>query len=274
MGTYLPQQFPCYGHLWLNSPTTQSGKTKLLDVLWTVCHKAAEPQLEPTSAVLFRFPSAIGGTLLLDEIDNLSPEKRADVISILNHYNKDGVVFRNVPGKNKKYTLEKFSVYCPKVIAGINNLPDTLQDRCVKIYLHRKRATDKVERFMTGAYKEMEGLRNQIDAWGVRDIFRILGAYRDYKHLGVPKEADERLRNILEPLFAIAAALPKWVGDKLSEATRKLARDRRANEEESNAVVLGLQVLRENFPEGEDSWRLRSDQALDIFEDDVPGIET
>src|SRR5260370_23207498 len=32
MGTYLHQQFPCYGHLWLNSPTTQSGKTKHLDV--------------------------------------------------------------------------------------------------------------------------------------------------------------------------------------------------------------------------------------------------
>ncbi len=33
MGTYLYQQFPCYGHSWLNSPTTQSGKTKLLDEL-------------------------------------------------------------------------------------------------------------------------------------------------------------------------------------------------------------------------------------------------
>jgi hypothetical protein len=32
MGTYLHKQFPCYGHLWLNSPTTHSGKSKLLSV--------------------------------------------------------------------------------------------------------------------------------------------------------------------------------------------------------------------------------------------------
>jgi len=63
MGTYLHRQFPCYGHLWLNSPTTHSGKSKLLNVLWSVCHKATEPQLEPTPAVLFRFPSAVGGTM-------------------------------------------------------------------------------------------------------------------------------------------------------------------------------------------------------------------
>ncbi len=58
------------------------------------------------------------------------------------------------------------------------------------------------------------------------------------------------------------------------EATKKLARDRRAHEEETNPVVLGIQAVRENFPEGEKSWRLRSDKALEIFEEDVPGIET
>ncbi len=274
MGTYLHRQFPCYGHLWLNSPTTHSGKTKLLDVLWTICYKAAEPQLEPTSAVLFRFPSAIGGTLLLDEIDNLSAEKRSDVISILNHYHRMGVVFRNVPGKNKKYTLEKFSIYCPKVIAGINNLPDILRDRCLRIYLHRKRSGEKVKRFMPGFYDSLQPMRNQTEAWAVREAFRILSALRHHNRLDVPREADDRLRNILEPLFAIATTLPKWVNEKLVEGAEKLAKDRRGDEEESNAVVLAVQALRENFPEGEDSWRLRSDRAFAIFEDDVPGIET
>jgi CHC2-type zinc finger protein len=161
MGTYLYRQFPCYGHLWLNSPTTHSGKTKLLNVLWTVCYKATEPQLEPTSAVVFRFPSAIGGTLLLDEVDNLDPQKKSDVIAILNSYNSQSVVLRAVPGKKKDYTLGKFPTYCPKVIAGINNLPTTLQDRCIKIYLHRKKQTEEVERFMPGMFERQEDLRNQ-----------------------------------------------------------------------------------------------------------------
>jgi hypothetical protein len=75
-------------------------------------------------------------------------------------------------------------------------------------------------------------------------------------------------------LFAIAAVLPKWVNEKLVEGAKKLSKERMGNEEESNAVVLAVQALRENFPEDEDSWRLRSDRAFAIFKDDVPGIET
>jgi len=59
--------------------------------------------------------------------------------------------------------------------------------------------------------------------------------------------------------------MPGWVKEKLVEATEKLARDRGADETESNAVVLGVQALRENFPEDEKRWRLRSDQALEIL---------
>jgi hypothetical protein len=272
MGTYLHRNFPCYGHVWLNSPTTHSGKTKLLDVLSTLCYKATEPQLDPTSAVLFRFPSSIGGTLLLDEIDKLDPEKQSAVISVLNSYKSSGGVMRNTPGKNKQYVVEKFKVYCPKVIAGIDNLPETLQDRCIKIYLHRKRKTDKVERFVPAMFEKMKPLRSQIDAWSDRDGMSVLKNYHQGSVL--PAEADDRLKDLMEPLFAIASVMPKWVREKLTEATEMLARDRKANEEESNAVVLGVQALKEHFPKHGVSWQLRSDKALQIFQEDVPGIDT
>ena len=272
IGTYLYKNFPCYGHLWFNSPTTHSGKTKALDALWTLCYQATEPQLDPTAAVLFRFPSTIGGTLLLDEIDKLDPEKQSAVISVLNSYKSSGSVMRSIPAKDKRYVVEKFNVYCPKVIAGINNLPETLQDRCIKMYLHRKRQSDHIERFTPGMFEQMESLRNQIDAWAVREGPRIASAY--HHGLDLPAEADDRLKDMMEPLFAIATVLQEWVNEKLTEATRKLARDRRGDEEESNAVVRGVQALRENFPEDEDHWRLRSKKALKIFKDDVPGIET
>jgi len=274
MGSYLYQQFPCYGHLWLNSPTTHSGKTKMLEVLWTLCYKALEPQLEPTPAALFRFPSVFGGTLLLDEIDNLDPEKRSAVISVLNSYASNGVVTRAVPGKNKKFTLEKLPVYCPKVIAGINNLPGTLQDRCIKIFLHRKKKSESVERFLPGTYQRLEPLRNQLEAWAVRDEQRIIEAYGDRDQLGVPSVADDRLRDILEPLFAIASVLPKWISEKLAEGTLTIAEERSAEEAESNAVVLGLQVLREHMPREGESWPVRTDEALALFSEEIPSIET
>lgn len=274
MGTYLYRHFACYGHLWLNSPTTHSGKTKLLNVLWTVCCKATEPQLEPTSAVVFRFPSAIGGTLLLDEVDSLDPQKKSDVIAILNSYNSEGVVLRAVPGKKKDYTLGKFPTCCPKVIAGINNLPTTLQDRCIKIYLHRKKQSEEVERFMPGMFERQEGLRNQIDAWAVRDALRIMEAYRRLDSLGVPDVIDDRGKDILEPLFAIASAFPKWVKRRLVEATESIANERNAEEGESNAIVLALQVLDEHFPHGKDIWHLRTETAFELFSGEISTIET
>ena len=208
----------------------------------------------------------------MDEIDKLDPEKKSDVISVLNSYKSTDGVMRNVPEKNKQYGLKEFNVYCPKVIAGIDNLPETLQDRCLKIYLHRKRRTDKVERFMPSMFDEMKPLRNQIDAWSVRDGMSIVTAY--HEGLVLPADADDRLRDMMEPLFAIASVMPKWVREKLIDATQILARDRNANEEESNAVVLGVQALKENFPKDKDSWHLRSDKALQIFQVDLPGIET
>jgi hypothetical protein len=36
--------------------------------------------------------------------------------------------------------------------------------------------------------------------------------------LGVPGEVDDRGKDILEPLFAIASVLPKWVKRRLVEA--------------------------------------------------------
>jgi len=274
MGTYLYMQFPCYGHLWLNSPTTHSGKSKLLSVLWTVCYKATEPQLEPTSAALFRFPSVIGGTLLLDEVDNLDPQKRSEVISILNHYNSTGVVLRATPGKNKKFTLEKLPVYCPKVIAGINNLPATLQDRCIKISLHRKMHSEKVQRFMPGSFEALKPLRDQLEAWALRDALRIIGAYQKRNDLSIPLNVDDRARDILEPLFAIASVLPTWVKDKLLDATNSIAEERSYEEQESNAVVQGLQVLKHHFPERTTVWNLRTETALEHFSEEIPSIET
>lgn len=274
MGTYVYRQFPCYGHLWLNSPTTHSGKSKLLNVLWTICYRALEPQVEPTSAALFRFPSSIGGTLLLDEVDHLNPEKKSEVIAVLNSYYSNATVMRNAPGPKKKFVLEKLPIFCPKVIAGIERLPFTLQDRCIKIFLHRKKSSERVERFMPDNFQRLEHVRDQLDAWAVRNGFQLLHAYSGRESLGVPQEIDDRLKDLLEPLFAIASVLPRWVKKKLVRATDRLNKDRMSEEGESNAVVIGLQLLKERFPAEHEVWRLRTEDAFDMFSKDLPSVET
>jgi hypothetical protein len=273
MGTYLYRQFPCYGHLWLNSLTTHSGKTKLLNVLHALCDKAEAPQIEPTQAVLFRWPSAIGGTLLIDEVDNLDVHKKKDIIAVLNHYHKNGTVSRMAPGKKGAFKLERFQIYCPKVIAGIESLPVTLQDRCIRIALHRKKSGEKVNRFLPENYDRGLPLRNQLHDWSVRKARLIIRAYRDRKHLGVPKDvADDRVRDILEPLFAIAKVLPTPVRQKLAEAAGKIYQGRRTEEETSNPAVAAIQILMERFPKGEKVWIEPTAKVCALLEE-IPGLE-
>ena len=42
--------------------------------------------------------------------------------------------------------LARFSCWCPKAIATIRHLPETLADRCIVIEMHRKTAQEKCER--------------------------------------------------------------------------------------------------------------------------------
>lgn len=272
MGTYLHRNFSCYGHLWLNSLTTHSGKTKLLQVLSAICYEPTEPQLNPTAAVLFRFPSQIGGTLLIDEVDKLDPAKKDDVIAILNHYHQKGAVLRAMGGRKGQYKLEKFPVYCPKAIAGIENLPVTLQDRCIKIDMHRKTKSETVERFMPESAGVVY-LKKQVDTWSSVKGLSIFEAYQNRDGLGVPDAVEsDRVRDILEPLFAITSVLPGRVRRTLAEAALELSKGRSSEESETNPIVATLRVLKSRFPKKKDVWKVRTVEVHKWLSD-VPGLE-
>jgi hypothetical protein len=170
-------------------------------------------------------------------------------------------------GRNRQYALGRHSIYCPKVIAGIESLPETLQDRCIRIELQRKKIAERVERFMPENYGRNEPLRNQLDAWSIRKAMAVIRAHRDRKGLGVPKEVnDDRVRDILEPLFAVASVLPKWVRQRLAEGAIEICKGRKSEEAESNPVVAAVSILRGAFPKDEkDAWSLRTEDACELL---------
>ncbi len=43
-------------------------------------------------------------------------------------------------GDGPRIRVEKFEVFCPKVLAGIGELPDTVGDRSLRIELKRQEA--------------------------------------------------------------------------------------------------------------------------------------
>ena len=129
--------------LFITSPEKQCGKSTLRDcVQRLVCNPFNS--MNASQASIFRTIHTQRPTLLLDEFDNFEVDRKS-LIGILNSgYEHDGKVTRQ-GGKNFQET-QSFSTWCAKVLAGIGNLPSTLQSRCITIKLRRKFINEKVER--------------------------------------------------------------------------------------------------------------------------------
>ena len=133
----------------VKSAEKRSGKTRLLEVLSLL---AAGSWLtgRVTAAVLVRKVAAEAPALLLDESDAAfkgGREYAETLRGVLNAGFRRGGVASLCVGQGANITYEDFSVFCPKVIAGIGNLPDTVADRSIPIELRRRRPSEKVERF-------------------------------------------------------------------------------------------------------------------------------
>ena len=92
--------------------------------------------------------------------------------------------------------LAKFSSWCPKVIAGIGRLPDTLADRCVVVRMQRKTAKEECERVRL---LDAESLRRRCARFVLDHRGEISGATPP-----MPKSLHDRAADIWEPLFVLA----------------------------------------------------------------------
>ena len=120
-------------YLWLNA-SKGTGKTTTLNCLSKLVRNPAFASAY-TGSSLYRLIDAESPTLLLDEAEDLdkrSPLKNI-IIKILNSgYEKNGSVMLT-----EKYESKKFSTYSVKILAGINDMLDTIKDRSIKIKLSK-----------------------------------------------------------------------------------------------------------------------------------------
>ncbi len=126
------------------SPEKQCGKTTLLEFLTMIVPR---PLLSSncTPASIFRIIEKCQPTLLVDEMDSFQ-DSHEELRGILNsgHTRSAARVIRTV---GEDHEPRAFSTWCPMVLAAIGKLPDTLEDRSLRIDLQRKKKSDKVQRF-------------------------------------------------------------------------------------------------------------------------------
>jgi hypothetical protein len=207
-------------YLRVRSPAKRAGKTRLLEVLELVCRNAQRAG-SITAAAVFQLIEAERPTLLIDEIDTIftARNEQAEALrGILNDgYRPGGYAIRGT----QDGAPVKFSTWCPKVLAGIenNSLPDTIEDRCLTIGLERKLKTEAVERLRERALAdEVAELRERLEDWALVATERL----PDYE---VPTiaEISDRAEEIAEPLLAIADDAGGAWPERALEAVRVVA---------------------------------------------------
>ena len=142
-------------YLGIESPVRRCGKTTLLTILSELANRALVSS-NISSPAFFRVIEEKKPTLLIDEADTVlfgNDELRG----ILNsgYTRKTAYVVRvasqeaDEPDENAPRTssrLVRFSCWCPKALAAIGRLPETLEDRCIVLRMQRKLPNEKRER--------------------------------------------------------------------------------------------------------------------------------
>lgn len=207
--TYTFESSEATPYLAITSAEKQCGKSRLLELLESLVMK---PWLtgRVTPAVLARKVDAEKPTLLLDETDaafNSGNDYKEMLRGVLNTGHRRGGKTSCCVRQGDDFTYQDFSTFCPKALAGIGKLPDTVEDRAIPIRLKRAAPGELIERFRRrNIQEEVETLRNEIAAWSEVILPELIDARPN-----LPEELTDRQQDAVEPLLAIAdAAAGKW----------------------------------------------------------------
>jgi hypothetical protein len=236
-------------YLGLESPEKRCGKTTLLTVLSELVNRPLVAA-NISSPALFRVIEEIRPTLLIDEADTFlqgndelrgilnsgNSRKTAYVVRVASQftsYNQpaapassadappDGEAETGAFGATR---LVRFSCWCPKVMAAIGRLPDTLADRCIVVRMQRKTAGEKCERLKS---LEATPLRRRCARFAHDHGEKIAQA-----HPVLPPDMNDRAGDIWEPLLALA----DLAGGPWPELARQAAGGLAASAQENSPI--------------------------------------
>jgi putative DNA primase/helicase len=138
--TYFVSGLECAPNLHIKSPEKRCGKSTLVSLLMRIVHKGIYAS-NISAPALFRLIEEFSPTLGLDEADTFIKENE-ELRGIINsgHDRAGAFVVRCI---GEDHQLKRFSTFGSKIIAGIGDRADTIEDRSVNIVLRRKLTTEK-----------------------------------------------------------------------------------------------------------------------------------
>ncbi len=214
----------------IQAPTKGAGKTTMLDVIGQLVEKPL-PAAHASEASIFRGVGDWEPTLLFDEVDTwiLQREELRGLINAGFGPRRQAFVLRCV---GDDHAVQAFPAWCPKALAGIGKLPDTIQDRSLVITMRRKQKGETIEKLDEEAEAALDSLASKIARWA-KDNAETLRETKveDLDELG------DRENDKWRPLLRIAAVCGKL--DEACGTALAIQRvRRRQRDSEDEAIML------------------------------------
>lgn len=274
MGTYFACIFTWYGYLWVTSPARRCGKSLLLELISYLAFNATPTLVNPRPAYLYRTVHKDFPTVVIDELSKFKrdgAEDYAEILSLLNAGAKNGQVVARMDKVSESFEATYWQAYCPKALAGLVCLPDTLNDRVLRVDMARKKRGEKIERLnLRKQGEELEILRDNLYLVGLEYDQVVIEFYSRMEELEVPEEVDDRGKDILEPLFALAGIIDAEKGNldvtgNLKSYALELAGVRSADDHADLAQHTVRTLLKLNLTSTDGMKILTSKEALELF---------
>ena len=192
----------------VTSATKRCGKSLLLEVLGELVHHPLPVGGRVTSSALFRTIEMHAPTMLLDEADTFfgDDDELRGVVNGSQRRNS-AYVMRCVGDDHEP---RRFVTWCPKAIAGIGGLPDTVLDRSIVVKLARRPAGVSLAHWRDRDRPAIESLRRQLAQWRDDEATNIVTGLSG---VSFPSGLHDRGRDAWEALLAIGdTAGPDWSG--------------------------------------------------------------
>jgi hypothetical protein len=233
--THVFEHFMVSPRLAFTSPVNGCGKTTALAVIEKLAYRP-ERMDNATPAVIYHLIDQIhGGTLLVDEADNLGLRENSILRAMMNSgHRKGGNIRRVIKGAPKK-----FSTFAPMAFAAIGSLPMPLMRRSIIMHMEKTAGIAHLKRFDTS---DRETMRRVNIVYGF--IQRWAGAKPKLDlDPELPKDLRNRVADNWRPLIAIGDSFGPYWAQAAREAAVTFAR---AFHDEDAGVIL-LSDLRDIF---------------------------
>jgi len=244
-------------YMYIHSPVMRCGKTKVQEVVEPLVLNPLRTS-NISESQLFREIDKSKCTLLWDETDGVfGSRKQAEANeskrSLLNAGFQRGAVAIRSKRVGNEFVSERFDPFCPKILAGIGRLPETIIDRSISILIHRKLKTQSCQKYRRQDRALAVPIREKLKAWSAdSQLLKILKESNPQ----MPEGLNDRQEDIWEPLLAIADA----IGGKVPSLAREAARSLCGKKDDDGYGPVQLAAIRKVVGQ---SGRITSQELID-----------